>query len=179
MHYLAMQEDEKRTGRPTKYKPEYDDLAFKFCLMGATDARLAEFFEVVESTINCWKLEHPTFSESIKKGREEADANVANSLYNRARGLTVKETREVTLDDGSKDVLVSTKELPPDTAAAFIWLKNRQRWTDRHEVTGADGGALQMHVVAVPKPETRDDWLKQIEQQHDAIELGDGSDSED
>lgn len=158
-------------GRPTKYKQEYNDLAFKFCLMGATDAKLADFFDVCEATINTWKIQYPMFLESIKAGREKADAEVAQSLYNRARGCTVKEDREVLTDTGDKEILTTTKQLPPDTAAAFIWLKNRQKWQDRHEVTGADGGALQMHVVAVPRPENREEWLKAIEHNPaDAIE---------
>lgn len=161
-------------GRPTKYKPEYNDLAFKFCLMGATDAKLAEFFDVTETTVNNWKIEYPSFFESIKAGREKADAEVAQSLYNRARGCTVKEDREVLTDTGDKEILTTTKQLPPDTAAAFIWLKNRQKWQDRHEITGAEGGALQMHVVAIPRPESRDEWLKQIGQKSvDAIEHDD------
>ena len=31
-------EVKKRPGQPTKYKPEYNDLTYKFCLLGATDA---------------------------------------------------------------------------------------------------------------------------------------------
>lgn len=36
-------------GRPTKYKKEYDDQAFKLCLLGATDKEIADFFEVNRS----------------------------------------------------------------------------------------------------------------------------------
>ena len=39
----AKREDE---GRPSKWKPEFVELAYKFCLMGATDKRLGEFFDV-------------------------------------------------------------------------------------------------------------------------------------
>ena len=53
-------------GRPSKYKKEYAEQAYKFCLLGATDARLGEFFGVSEQTINAWKDAHPEFLESIK-----------------------------------------------------------------------------------------------------------------
>lgn len=32
-------------GRPTKYKEEYTDQAYKLCLLGATDKEMADFFE--------------------------------------------------------------------------------------------------------------------------------------
>ncbi len=55
--------------RPTKYQEAYAEQARKLCLLGYTDAELADFFEVSESTINKWKLDYPKFSESIKKVR--------------------------------------------------------------------------------------------------------------
>lgn len=33
-------------GRPTVYKKEYSDQAYMYCLLGATDAQLTDFFEV-------------------------------------------------------------------------------------------------------------------------------------
>lgn len=55
--------------RPTKYQEAYAEQARKLCLLGYTDAELADFFEVSESTINKWKLDYPEFSESIKRVR--------------------------------------------------------------------------------------------------------------
>ena len=57
-------------GRPTKYRDELPAQAKKLCRLGATDAEMAEFFEVSESTINEWKLAYDEFSESIKKGQD-------------------------------------------------------------------------------------------------------------
>lgn len=55
--------------RPTKYQEAYAEQARKLCLLGYTDAELADFFEVSEATINNWKLEYPEFLESIKRVR--------------------------------------------------------------------------------------------------------------
>jgi len=52
-------DDNAKPGQPSSYKEEYNDLAFKFCLMGATDVRLAEFFDVTEKSINNWKNKYP------------------------------------------------------------------------------------------------------------------------
>jgi len=68
-------------GRPTKYKEEYAEQAYKLCLLGHIDDELADFFEVDVSTIHRWKLEHEEFRDSIKKGKEIADGNVVQSLY--------------------------------------------------------------------------------------------------
>lgn len=126
-------------GRPTKYKAEYAEQTYKLCLLGATDKEIADFFEVAESTINEWKLEHEEFSESIKKGKLPADAEVASSLYKRATGYKV-DTVKVFQFQGEPIIVPVVEEIAPDTGAAMAWLKNRQssRWRDKHdhEVTG-------------------------------------------
>ena len=118
-------------GRPTKYKPEYCELATKFCMLGATDIKLGEFFDVSEVTINAWKNEHPAFLKSLKAGKEIADANVADALYHRALGYSHPEVH-VSNFQGEITLTPITKHYPPDTGAAMAWLKNRQRglWRD-------------------------------------------------
>jgi hypothetical protein len=73
-------------GRPSKYKPEYADLARKFGLLGATNDDLARMFEVSASTIDKWIAEIPEFSGALKEGREVADQTVADRLFKRATG---------------------------------------------------------------------------------------------
>lgn len=120
-------------GRPTKYKEEYAELAYKFCLLGATNEKLARCFDVAVSTIDKWIAEIEPFSGAVKAGREEADCNVASSLYHRACGYSHKE--EKVFNNAGEIVTHETiKHYPPDTAAAFIWLKNRAGWTDRKEI---------------------------------------------
>lgn len=122
-------------GRPTEYQPEYPDQAYKLCLLGATDQELADFFEVSESTINNWKIAHPEFLESLKKGKRVADTQVADRLYQRALGY---EHDDVYITQYQGEILEKdiTKHYPPDTTAAIFWLKNRQpaKWRDKTEV---------------------------------------------
>ena len=130
-------------GRPTKYKPEYKDLAYKICLLkNATDADLAKIFDVEESTIYKWKNDYPEFSEAIKEGKEIADAEVVAALYHRAKGYSHPEDK-IFNDNGTPLVVPTTKHYPPDTAAAFIWLKNRAGWRDKQEVEHS-GEVLQL-----------------------------------
>ena len=128
-------------GAPTKYKVVFNKQAEKLCLLGATDAELADFFEVSESTINLWKLEHKGFSESIKKGKDLADATVSESLYKRANGYEHKEDK-IFNDNGVALVVPTIKRYPPDTTAAIFWLKNRQRknWRDSQYIDHTTNG---------------------------------------
>lgn len=121
-------------GRPTEYKEEYCEQAEKLCKLGAIDRELAEFFEVEESTVNNWKVAHPEFLESIKKGKTLADANVADRLYQRAMGFE-HDSEEIKVIDGKVERVDIRKIYPPDTVAGIFWLKNRQKekWRDKTE----------------------------------------------
>lgn len=118
--------------RPTNYRKEYAEQARKLCLLGYTDKQLADFFNVCEQTINTWKIKHPEFLESIKKGKELADINVVESLYKRAIGIEYEEV-ELKTDGQNKSKRVVKKLIPPDTTAQIFWLKNRQpkSWRDK------------------------------------------------
>ena len=135
--------------RPTKYQEAYAEQARKLCLLGSTDAELADFFEVSESTINKWKLDYPKFSESIKKGKAVADAEVSDRLYQRAMGFVAPDIDIRVIENRIVETPLE-KYYPPDTTAAIFWLKNRQKdkWRDKvdHELTGKDGGAIQIET---------------------------------
>lgn len=139
-------------GRPTKYKKEYNEQTYKLCLLGATDKDLADFFHVTESTINKWKIDHPEFSESIQRGKIKADSEVAESLYKRAIGYSHPEDK-IFQYEGEPVIVPTTKHYPPDTAAAFIWLKNRQsgKWRDKHEVEHSGGIDIQIEFIDADK----------------------------
>lgn len=145
-------------GRPTDYKEECNEQARKLCLLGAIDKDLADFFDVDESTINNWKIAHPEFLESIKAGKELADSNVADRLYQRAMGFEHDSEEIKVVSDGqgagsSIERVAVRKIYPPDTAAAIFWLKNRQKdkWRDRveTELTGKDGGPVQITGMTI------------------------------
>lgn len=123
-------------GRKSTFKQDFIPLAENYALLGATDNELADFFGVDVSTINRWKKKYPEFCESLKKGKDIADSNVASKLYNRAIGYDFEEKHIIRKDGvivGEKRI---TKHQPADTTAAIFWLKNRQpeKWRDRKEL---------------------------------------------
>lgn len=128
-------------GRPTDYKPEFDDQAFKLCLLGHTDKELAAFFEVCEDTIYEWKNKHVTFSEAIKRGKVDADMVVAQSLYHQALGYHYEETTEAEGENGAI-TYHNRRFAQKDFRATRFWLMNRQPDKWREKVETQHSGSL-------------------------------------
>ncbi|WP_446471148.1 terminase [Xenorhabdus stockiae] len=132
--------------RPTKYQEAYAEQARKLCLLGYTDKELADFFEVSESTLNNWKHDHPEFLESLKKGKQVADGEVAAKLFHRATGYEHSED-DIRVVEGKIVITPTTKHYPPDTTAAIFWLKNRQKDNWRDKIDHGVEGAVDVHVL--------------------------------
>ena len=145
----AVKKQKKQNGRPKgtdKYKPEYAEQAYRHCLLGATNPQLGDLFGVSHQTIDNWSKRYKSFFDAIKRGKAEADANVAQSLYKRATGYEHED--EHILSNGKK--IKYTKKYAPDNVAMIFWLKNRQSalWRDKinHEVSGKDGEAIEQNI---------------------------------
>lgn len=128
---------EKKQGRPTKFKPEYEDQIKRLSLLGLTSKQIAEFFEVNVDTLYEWSNTYPGFSDAWKKGKLHADGRVAESLYHRALGYKHPAV-DIKAVDGVIVETPYTKHHPPDTAAAIYWLKTRQpdQWQTYNDRTG-------------------------------------------
>lgn len=135
---MALTPDPKHPGgRPTKYEPRFVNQVYKLCLLNnaVTDKEIADFFGVQVSTLNLWKVEYPEFLESLKRGKEVADGEVVNKLWQRATGYSCPEDK-IFVHDGKPIIVPTIKHHPPDTMAAMYWLNNRQRanWKQRQEI---------------------------------------------
>lgn len=128
------------SGRPTKYLKKFDKEVFKLCLLGAKDEAIANFFEIDVATLTNWKKSKPSFLASIRAGKEQADNEVAQSLFNLARGYSYDAIElKVTADGGgtsSVEKVKVKKHVPPNDRAIAFWLKNRRPdlWRDKTEV---------------------------------------------
>lgn len=122
-------------GRPSKYKPEYVEQAAKLCRLGATDAQLADFFQVAVSTIALWKVEHKEFSDAVRLPKAEADERVEQSLFRRAMGYECDEV-DIRVVGGEIVKTPIRRVYPPDSTAMIFWLKNRKPadWRDKQEM---------------------------------------------
>lgn len=136
-------------GRPSKFDPAKCAQAEKLCKLGATDKELADFFEVSEATLKNWKGQHPEFLAALKSGKEMADAEIGERLYQRACGYSHPDVH-ISNYQGTITKTETVKHYAPDTTACIFWLKNRRPdlWRDRVEHTGRDGGPIETREVS-------------------------------
>lgn len=172
----------KKTGRKSKYKPQYAEEAEKLCReKGYTDKNLAAHFHVSEATINNWKNEFLEFLESTQRGKYRHDSKVVvQSLLKRCKGKSYSEiTQEyvplteeneegeiVEVEGVMRVTKIVNKIIMPETSACMFWLKNRwpEDWSDIQK---------HAHDVAIrPKMTTEETmaFLKEVHESPDGID---------
>ena len=79
-------------GQPNLYNPTYCELARDYCLVGATNEVLADYFGVTRRTIQNWIAAHPDFADAVRKGRVAVyraaeDSGLIDGRDNRLTGI--------------------------------------------------------------------------------------------
>jgi len=152
-----------RKGAPTLYRPELAGLARRLALLGATDQEMADTIGIDQVTLDRWKARHTEFGIAIEYGKIRADGEIAESLFNRARGMSVPAVKifQGTLEGGP--VIVPHQEhLPPDVGAAKLWLSRRRPdlWREKQQIDVT--GSIEHRLSQM----TEEERIK------DAIEMG-------
>ena len=143
-----------------------------YARQGLNDKQIAKKLGVALCTYYQYQLDYPEFKESIKRGKAPVDVMVENALLKRALGFEFTETHtEYRLKDKKKGEKAKKEEkpkavpvvikkikkfIPPDVAAAFIWLKNRRsgKWKDRHQLEIPD--AIKIEIISkIPRPKDK------------------------
>lgn len=138
----------KGGGRKSGYRKPFAKQVFKYALLGLTEEKMAELFDVSFSTFKVWKRDFKEFSNHLRNGKEKADADVAVSLYDAAKGYTSTETVIEEVEPAVKDEhgniitpaktkkKTFTKKVAGDPRAARYWLGNRHKkvWKERQEI---------------------------------------------
>jgi hypothetical protein len=134
------------------YKPENCPIAYKFCLLGATNEDLAGLFKVSLASIGNWLARHPEFRKAVQDGRDVADADVAHALLRKAKGFTHIDVKVLQIEGEGKQVEYN-RYFPPDTQAAIFWLRNRRRkqWREviEHEHTVTDEKLRELEEAGI------------------------------
>jgi hypothetical protein len=87
---------------------------------------------------------------------EVADDRVVRSLYRRSVGYTY-EAVKIFMPAGAKQPVYAPyrEHVPPDTAAASLWLRNRRKdeWRDKqsHEQAGPHGGPITLEALLMAR----------------------------
>lgn len=116
------------------------------CEQGATNTEIARELGITTATLHRWRIRYPEFCSALQSGKAISDDRVERSLYERANGYEYK-AEKIFCQDGKIIRAKYTERVPPDVAAAFIWLKNRRPndWRDRKDV--ALSGAVEVTRV--------------------------------
>jgi len=143
-----------KNGRPTRYNKETRELIELLANQGMTDEIIAQALKIHVDTLHNWKKKHPEFFESLKSWKLSADGEVEVSLYRRACGYSVPETK-VFNNNGEIVTHEVMKHYPPDATSMIFWLKNRQpdKWRDKQEIDiGGSKGLTILTTLYLPPP---------------------------
>lgn len=115
---------------------------------GLTDEELAGRMKISPSTFYAWKEKFSEISEAIKKGKEVIDFEVEKALLKKALGYTYTETRKEIDANGKKKVIVTEKQVEPDTTAQIFWLRNRKpdKWRNKPEAPEGTDDKLNAYL---------------------------------
>ena len=90
-----------QSGRPSKYDPAFLAQAYKLALLWGDCGADRRLFRGERRYRALMDAETPRFADALKSGRQDADANVAKSLYRRAIGYKRKSEKNFCLKDGT------------------------------------------------------------------------------
>lgn len=130
---LVIDEIKATRGPNTNYDPKYAPIAKQLCSRGATDAEMADAFNVSTHTIRAWQATFPGFGDAVRAGKAEIfDPLVERALAMKAVGYAVDVEEVKITKDGDEIRYTVRKHFAPDTTACIFWLKNRQpeKWRD-------------------------------------------------
>ena len=140
---------------PTKFKPEYVQIARVMAMEGLHNSAIARAFAVQPSTIVKWKNRHPAFAEALRAGDNET-GKIVVSLAKAARGYKRKAVRPITVSNGngfSKIIEHPVVEYyPPNVTACLAWLKRHRPeiWGDAGRGTAKPKAADDAGEVTIP-----------------------------
>jgi hypothetical protein len=140
-------------GRPTKLTPERQERIVTALRAGNYLTIAAEYAGVNRATVFRWLAQADEvgapkairdFRDAVVRARAEAEHRMVDIAGRAAAGGTLVRRTTRTLPDGS--VEVDEQWTPPDGRVALDFLGRAfpDRWSRRTEVTGADGGPVQM-----------------------------------
>lgn len=110
-------------GRPSVVFTEEQVAQVEALAAVLSKAQMADYFNIGENTLRSVEERQPEVFEAYKRGKSKAIAGVASNLLSQARNGNM--------------------------SAAMFYLKTQGGWreTSRHELTGEDGGPVEIRKI--------------------------------
>jgi hypothetical protein len=130
------------------YKPDlHPQKAETLAEQGLIDIEIARGLGISRTVYYEWKKRFPEFSDTVRRGKEKPDAEMAHSFRRTCHGYDYEESKVTIVVDGSgkavgKKIVIRTKKHRPGSVAGQIfWLRVRQpqEWDP---VFSAPGGGV-------------------------------------
>lgn len=134
-------EAKRPVGRPSLYRPEYCEQVIELGREGHSFTAIAALLDVDKATMLGWVSTHAEFSTALTRAKQ------LEQLWWEEVG------RRSLFADKFQSVVWKTS-----MAARF-----RDDYTERKEMTGANGGPIQLQAVTLPIEDMEDDEVDQIE----------------
>jgi len=135
--------DKKRpVGRPSLYRPEYCEKAIELGALGYSPVAIAATLGIDRPTLYDWRDQHEEFSTALKKAKS------LEQLWWEHQG-------QIGMTSGKFNAAVWTKSMQ----ARF-----REDYTERTEITGANGGAISIKTQMLDVSDLDLDELDVLEQ---------------
>ncbi len=131
----------------SKYHESFPLMAEGYAREGMTDVQIAEKLHISTTALNRYQKKYPEFAEALRRGKLPVDTDVENSLLKKACGYSRREEyienstecrNGNTVEREKRRIVI--KDVPPDTAAAIFWLRNRRpdKWNDKQRDTSSE-----------------------------------------
>ena len=158
-----MDKNGQNRGRPSALGKVDVEYVKSLALAGCTMEQIAAACCCSIRAVYRYMAKSSKFKAAVTECAELADAMVKTSLWERANGYSHPEENAFQYK-GAPVIVHTTKHYPPDTAAAFIWLKNRKpkEWRDRKDIELS--GEIKVSTVDSAGLISEDRWGRLISQ---------------
>ena len=154
------------------YNRRYAGQAAIAAMNGASDAQLADFFDISLTTFNKWRVRHEDFKNAIINANDALTPWIERSFAHRALGYEYDEEK-VWYDAGRGEVIRAQvrTHVPPDVNAAKHWLERcgAARWKAQ---------PLQLDIRAQVRDWSADELAAALQRAQETLALEAQRDSE-
>ena len=145
----------RKAGQPSKISTIDLNLLERVASKGLIELEIADVMGISLATLKTYKNKYPRFLAAIKRGQENPNRVIANSLFNKARGFEYSDTvvTKVKVSKYKEKVVVNhvSKKLPPDTLAIIFYLTNKMPEDYKHRQQLEHIGEIKVPVTIVNK----------------------------